>query len=272
MKIGNLEVYGVIYKITNLVNGKIYIGQTINGFNGRYEAYGKKIERVYNYHKSLKTNNRNYNRHLFDAIKKYGFENFKVIEIFDYAFSKSELDIKEKAYIRLYNSTNEDYGYNKSIGGDIFEEGHAYRTTKVYCITFNKTFDSLSEATKYYNLRPKALSRHLRGKQNRILINGINTVWCYLDDFKNMSQEDVDLLLYKSTDKYHNEQLDKNRSKRKIDDKKVICLTTGEIFDNCREATKKYNNGIYSCLKDKSKTCGKHPITGEKLRWDYFKE
>ena len=107
---------------------------------------------------------------------------------------------------------------------------------------------------------------------NRILINGINTVWCYLDDFKNMSQEDVDLLLYKGTDEYHNEQLDKNRSKRKTDDKKVICLTTGEIFDNCREAAKKYNNGIYHCLKDKLKTCGKHPITGEKLRWDYYKE
>lgn len=32
MKIGNIEVYGVIYKITNTINNKVYIGQTINGF------------------------------------------------------------------------------------------------------------------------------------------------------------------------------------------------------------------------------------------------
>lgn len=36
MKIGNLEVYGVIYKITNKVNNKVYIGQTVLGFKKRY--------------------------------------------------------------------------------------------------------------------------------------------------------------------------------------------------------------------------------------------
>ncbi len=36
MMLGNILIYGVIYKITNLVNGKIYIGQTIQGFKKRY--------------------------------------------------------------------------------------------------------------------------------------------------------------------------------------------------------------------------------------------
>ena len=49
MKIGNLEVYGIIYKITNKVNGKVYIGQTTRkrGFLDRYKYSGSNIEKVY---------------------------------------------------------------------------------------------------------------------------------------------------------------------------------------------------------------------------------
>ena len=50
MKINNLEVYGVIYKITNKVNNKVYIGQTTRCFNKRYDSKGVGVERVYNYH------------------------------------------------------------------------------------------------------------------------------------------------------------------------------------------------------------------------------
>ena len=51
MKIGNLEVYGIIYKIENLVNGKVYIGQTIQGFDKRYSENGiNSVEKVYNHH------------------------------------------------------------------------------------------------------------------------------------------------------------------------------------------------------------------------------
>lgn len=38
-----------------------------------------------------------------------------------------------------------------------------------------------------------------------------------------------------------------------------------------RDAIEKYNcNGIWSCLKGKTKTSGKHPQTGEKLMWKYY--
>ena len=39
----NMEVFGIIYKIVNTKNGKVYIGQTSNkyGFNGRYYSKGK---------------------------------------------------------------------------------------------------------------------------------------------------------------------------------------------------------------------------------------
>ena len=103
MKIGNIEVYGIIYKITNTINGKCYIGQTTIGINKRYNNSGKGIERIYRYYKLCKDNTNYCNIHLLRAFEKYGVENFELIESFDVAFSKDELDIKEKIYIKLFD-------------------------------------------------------------------------------------------------------------------------------------------------------------------------
>lgn len=55
--------------------------------------------------------------------------------------------------------------------------------------------------------------------------------------------------------------------------KKVICLTTGEIFNSQREAEKKYNvTNITYCCSHKRKSAGKHPETGEKLIWMFYAE
>ncbi|MBQ8234827.1 MAG: hypothetical protein IJZ36_04530 [Bacilli bacterium] len=116
MKIGNLEVYGIIYKITNLKNNKVYIGQTTLGFEKRYSYTGNyDIERVYKHHKHNKDNDNNCNYHLLNAIEKYGFDIFLVEKIFDIAFSKDELDIKEQMWISIYDSFKN--GYNRCEGG-----------------------------------------------------------------------------------------------------------------------------------------------------------
>ena len=115
MKIGNCEVYGVIYKITNNANGKSYIGQTTRGFDARYGKGNKPIERVYNYHKNKKINGYGYNSYLFSSIEKYGFDSFSVSKIYDFAYSKTELDIKEELYICLFNCIHG--GYNFKHGG-----------------------------------------------------------------------------------------------------------------------------------------------------------
>ena len=100
MKIGNLECYGVIYKITNKINGKTYIGQTIHGFDKRYNG-------------NLKNNT--HNQYLKRSITKHGIENFEVNKIFDIAFSKEELDIKEDLWINYFDCVNN--GYNNKGGG-----------------------------------------------------------------------------------------------------------------------------------------------------------
>jgi group I intron endonuclease len=84
-----------IYKTTNLVNGKIYIGQHI-GDRPYYIGSGK----------SLKA-----------AIKKYGRENFKR-EILEYCDNVDHMNEREIIWIARYDSTNPLIGYNLEYGGN----------------------------------------------------------------------------------------------------------------------------------------------------------
>lgn len=95
-------VYGIIYKIKNIENGKIYIGQTIHSLGHRRWK-----------HKNKSKTKRNY---FYDSIRKYGWENFEW-SIIDQAYSREEIDEKEKDWIWFYNSTEKEHGYNNSVGG-----------------------------------------------------------------------------------------------------------------------------------------------------------
>ena len=68
--------------------------------------------------------------------------------------------------------------------------------------------------------------------------------------------------------KHHSEE---SRNKiSKANSKKVRCITTNEIFNSLKEASEKYNTShISKCCKGKIKSAGKHPVTGEKLIWEY---
>lgn len=90
-----------IYKITNKINNKIYIGQSWN-INDRIRK-----------HKSAECQN----KHLKASIDKYGLENFsfKTIICFkDGPFTQKYLDKFERFYIKQYNSINKINGYNKN--------------------------------------------------------------------------------------------------------------------------------------------------------------
>lgn len=101
---GLLDVYGIIYLVKNKVNGKCYIGQTYkkNGFKDRYGVGNGRtmIESFYKAHKK----NSNSSDIVLEDMEKYGLDAFEINECIDYAFSKEELDIKERVYISLYKS------------------------------------------------------------------------------------------------------------------------------------------------------------------------
>ena len=86
----------IIYKTTNLVNGKIYIGQTIkNTNNNEYLGSGKYLKR---------------------AIIKYGKKNFKR-ETLITCKSQEELNAYEIYFIEKFNALDKSIGYNLHKGG-----------------------------------------------------------------------------------------------------------------------------------------------------------
>lgn len=114
-----MSIYGYIYIIRNKINNKIYIGQTCRDFNKRYRYNGNTdIERVYKTHLYNKKKKYRYNSHLLNSIKKYGFDVFEIDKEFDVAYSQEELNKLEYMYIKIYNTTNYNFGYNKKDGGD----------------------------------------------------------------------------------------------------------------------------------------------------------
>lgn len=89
-------VYGYIYITTNLVNGKIYIGQCKSSkFKTNYKGSGK-ILRL--------------------AFSKYGWDSFET-HLIEWCESKDELNRQEIYWIAKYNSTKHEIGYNLSLGG-----------------------------------------------------------------------------------------------------------------------------------------------------------
>lgn len=88
-----------IYKITNNINNKIYIGKSTDS----------RANKIRNYYGSGLLINR--------AIEKYGIENFTK-EILEKCDNNTELCVKEKYWIEVYNSRNLEIGYNIAEGGD----------------------------------------------------------------------------------------------------------------------------------------------------------
>ena len=93
-----------IYRITNVFNGKVYIGKTHDTVASRW-----------NQHCSLAKNGSKFYFH--NAIRKYGAASF-LVETLASASSKQELIELEKAFIISYESTNPSKGYNLTKGGE----------------------------------------------------------------------------------------------------------------------------------------------------------
>ena len=102
----------VVYKHTS-PNGKVYIGITSQKLNRRFRD-GKGY---YN------------NKHFYNAIKKYGWDNFSHEVLFD-NLTEEEAKLMEQFYIALYDSINPKNGYNQTLGGEGTLGYHMSQETK----------------------------------------------------------------------------------------------------------------------------------------------
>ena len=93
----------IIYKATNLINGKVYIGQTINVLKKR------KINH-------LARANKGSEFYFHNAIRKYGFDNFRW-QVICICPNIDILNEQEEYYITFYDSMNVEKGYNLTSGG-----------------------------------------------------------------------------------------------------------------------------------------------------------
>ena len=90
--------FSAIYKWENLINGKVYIGQTKNVYK-RFRPYTFS------------------NPHFKHAVDCYGIDNFEIVFL-EIDVPIEELNDREEYYISLYDSCNQEKGYNIHIAAD----------------------------------------------------------------------------------------------------------------------------------------------------------
>ena len=124
-----------IYKITNLINGKVYIGKTLDTIEKRWKDHKKDSIRP-----------RCEKRPLYSAMNKYGVENFTIEEVEE--CSEKELSEREKYWIEFYHSFHD--GYNATTGGD----GKQYADYDLIYTLFQegKTCKEIKQITNYDGL------------------------------------------------------------------------------------------------------------------------
>ena len=96
------EYYGIVYRARNIINNKIYIGQTIDTLRNRKRGHYNGIKK--------------YNTYFGRALNKYIRKEFKW-KIIDYANNEKDLDKKERYWIKFYKSNIAKFGYNSTSGG-----------------------------------------------------------------------------------------------------------------------------------------------------------
>ena len=106
-----------IYKITNQINGKVYVGLTTNGVKQRWSEHRSRFNLGERDHK------------LYQAMRKYGISNFH-IDVIHEVNDASELPTLEIEYIKKFDSFNN--GYNMTCGGDVVSNETKEKLRKIF--------------------------------------------------------------------------------------------------------------------------------------------
>lgn len=231
----NNNIEYCVYMHKNKINDKVYIGQT-KELEIRWKSKG------IHYKNSSK---------FWNAIQKYGWDNFEHIVLFDH-LTKEEADEKEIELIEKYQALDDRYGYNLRSGGS---RGAIAESTK------QKMREAqLGEKNSMYG---HAYTDEEKAKLSQIQLERYK-------DPKEREKTKQAMLKYYQTPGAKEKQ---RQTIIKYIGKKVRCIETGEIFETVSAATQwcglKNVSSISGCCKGKGKSAGRHPVTGERLHWEY---
>ena len=141
---------GIIYKITNIINNKVYIGQTVNNLKTRW----------------YKHCHFNGCRMLHNAILKYGENNFTQ-EIIEHC-PINELNKREIYWISFYKSNDKQFGYNILQGGNLGRKGFSKLKKEEIdkIIELDKKGVSHIKIGEMFNINRKTVTFILRRESN----------------------------------------------------------------------------------------------------------
>lgn len=189
---------GYIYLITNNINGKKYIGQTIRKLSRRW------YEHTHPNYQSKKSHNYSL---LSKAILKYGVENFTIVEI-EKVISQNKKDLKTRLdeleiyYINFYDTlVKNNKGYNVTKGGNspsVYDEKPVVQYGRDKKII--KIYESITQASIETGVSIADIS-HCCHKERGVFVGGY--MWSFLGDTYNTEKN----YKFKKIKKY---DLDKN--------------------------------------------------------------
>ena len=232
-----------VYKHKNKINGKVYIGLT-----------SRKPERRWSNGNGYKQN-----PYFYNAIQKYGWDNF-VHEIIKDKLTKQEAQDLEIALISEYNSTNKEFGYNTLLGGNLGTLGLKMSTETRRKMSTNRT----GEKNHFYGKTHSEESKLKMSKAKSGKYCGENS-WNY---GRSISDE--------RKKKLSEAFKGKNSGGDSRFAVKVYCVELEKVF-NCIKDAKKYVGGEISIWQSASDsthtfTAGVDPITKVPLHWIYYDE
>lgn len=143
-----------IYKIRNQINGKVYIGKTLENIEERWKQHIKNAAKIENQH-----------RPLYRAINKYGIENFTIeqVEECDYTI----VNEREQYWINFYQSYigfKPSFGYNATLGGDGCQYIDYSTVINIYIQNHNMT-----QTGKLLGIRRDTVSKILKDSSIKII-------------------------------------------------------------------------------------------------------
>lgn len=254
-------------------SNKVYVGLTKQSVKNRWRNGNA-------YSHSVFVNN---------AIKKYGWENIKKIVLYD-GLTREQAMQKEIELIEWFDSTNREFGYNLSTGGEsksgvpMSEEVKDYlrwlrvgttlseetkrkigeqelgannpRARRVICLETMKVYDTITQAQK--ETGATKISDCCRHASKHKSSNGLH--WEYYDE--QLSEQDykdiLEWLIEEENENKHHKMSDEN--KKKLVDMcsvSVVCVETGELFNSIADACRAHNlnpSDVCYCCKGKRKT------------------